>query len=368
MTSPTIAFRVDASTEIGTGHLMRCLTLAQSLRSEGADCTFLGRRHGGQLGGLIEERGFSALTLDTFAAEGVDTAMPAARPVHAAWLGTSWRVDAAQTLAALGNTCPDWLVVDHYALDAHWERLLRSRCHRLLVIDDLADRPHDCDLLLDQNLGRQASDYAGLVPKSARVLAGPEFALLRPEFAKMRETSARRRRLAPWRRILVTMGGVDQLNVTGRTLAALARCALPQDCKVTVVMGAAAPWLAHVRTQARQLPYAAEVLVNVLDMARHLSETDIAIGAAGSSAWERCCLGVPTITAVLADNQRSGATALASAGAALLLPENGDIDTALASSLAVLAEDAVLQRMQDVCLSITDGLGTQRLAQEMLHA
>ncbi|HEY8357827.1 MAG TPA: UDP-2,4-diacetamido-2,4,6-trideoxy-beta-L-altropyranose hydrolase, partial [Ramlibacter sp.] len=241
-------------------------------------------------------------------------------------------------------------------------------CGRLFAIDDLADRRHDCDLLLDQNLGRQPADYAGLVPAPARILAGPSFSLLRPEFAQLREASAARRRSAPWRRILLAMGGVDLHNMTGRMLSALGSCALPAGCEVTVVMGATAPWLDEVRAVARQVPYPAHVIVNVPDMARHLADADIAIGAAGSSAWERCCLGVPTVLAIVADNQRPGAMALAAAGAALLLPEDAGLEEALASSLSSLGADGLLRRMQDVCLAITDGLGTERVAQEMLDA
>jgi len=150
-----IAFRTDASSQIGTGHAMRCLTLADALREQDAECQFVCREHEGHLMGYIRSRGH-----DTHA-------LPRTRPsssfesdlAHASWLGVDWQTDAAQTRQALGNAALDWLIVDHYALDRPWESALRSSCKRIMVIDDLADRQHDCDLLLDQNYGSSAERY-----------------------------------------------------------------------------------------------------------------------------------------------------------------------------------------------------------------
>lgn len=309
-----IAFRTDASIQIGTGHVMRCLTLADTLRERGAQCCFISRAHPGHLLDLITLRGHEAIALPA----GEDDYSSDAAPAHAAWLGTDWATDAAQTREALGSQGVDWLVVDHYALDCHWEQALRTACHRLMVIDDLADRPHDCDLLLDQNLGREHADYEAQVPQGCGVLVGPRYALLRAGFIAMRSYSLARREQPELKRLLVTMGGVDSENATGKVLAVLQDCGLPDGCRITVVMGPHAPWLEQVRMLAAAMPVPTEVLVNVTDMERLMAECDVAVGAAGSTSWERCALGVPSILLILAQNQRVIANALEAAGAVQL--------------------------------------------------
>jgi len=187
-----------------------------------------------------------------------------------------------------------------------------------MVIDDLADRPHDCDLLLDQSLGREAADYAGLLPPAATPLIGPGYALLRPEFARLRAASLARRERPVLRKLLVTMGGVDKDNATGRVLDALASCTLPDAVEITVVMGPQAPWLSEVRAQAAAMPVPTKVLVGVRDMAALMAESDLAIGGGGMTSIERCVLGLPTIIVIQAENQIRQAKDLERAGAAVI--------------------------------------------------
>ncbi len=368
MTAPHVVFRADASLDIGTGHVMRCLTLADALRARGATCRFVCRAHPGHLIEQIRQRGFETTALPSASTE---TSGPAADgtalPAHAHWLGADWQTDAEQTRAALRDERVDWLVIDHYALDARWERSLRGACRRLMVIDDLADRPHDCDVLLDQNLGRSAADYAALVPGGCIVLVGPQYALLRPEFAALRPDSLARRESAQLRRLLITMGGVDKDNATGTVLDALRRCPLPADCRITVVMGPHAPWLEPVREQAAEMPWPTEVLVDVRDMAGLMADSDLAIGAAGTTAWERCCLGLPSISMVLASNQKAGAVALSDAGAVLLAPEGGAFATAFAKCIQEVSRTDGLAALSAAARTVTDGAGTMRLVEAITN-
>jgi UDP-2,4-diacetamido-2,4,6-trideoxy-beta-L-altropyranose hydrolase len=315
-----LVFRTDASLQIGTGHVMRCLTLADALREHGAHCRFICRDHPGNLFDLIGKRGYSVHVLPDVREHMIENEACSEPALgYRAWLGVDWDVDAQQTVAALDDTPVDWLIVDYYALDARWEQVLKAHCKKLLVIDDLADRPHVCDVLLDQNLGREATDYASLVPEHCIVLAGPRFALLRPEFAALREYSLQRRKMATIKHLLITMGGVDKDNATGQVLNALNNCNLPPDLRITVVMGPHAPWFAQVQAQAAQMPWPTKVLVGVDNMAQLMAESDLAIGAAGSTSWERCCLGLATIQIALAQNQVTIAQALSNVGAALML-------------------------------------------------
>lgn len=359
-----IVFRVDASLKMGTGHLMRCLTLADALKSQGASCHFICREHPGNLNAVVVQRAHSLSALPY--APGDPLHAPIA-PAHAEWLGASWKDDATQTLEALDGKKVDWLVVDHYALDRRWENQVAKYCRRLLVIDDLADRDHDCDVLLDQNLGRQTQDYSQRVPPSCRLLLGPQFSLLRPEFAQLRRQSLANRAGRKVRNLLISMGGVDADNATGQVLEGL-RPIVDHHWNIKVVMGAIAPWRAKIQAQAQTMPCHTEVLVNVSNMAELMSEADLAIGAAGSTSWERCCLGLPSIMLILAENQRSIAEHLKQRGAATLIDSNDHLADLLPIELDQLRPTEKSQKMSSAAASITDGLGTERVKEILVHS
>jgi UDP-2,4-diacetamido-2,4,6-trideoxy-beta-L-altropyranose hydrolase len=369
-----IVFRTDASLYMGSGHVMRCLTLADALTAQGAQCSFISRAHPGHLLDLIRQRGYEVNELLAHTNQASDaikinylselTTKP--EPVHAAWLGCNWLTDALTTAAVLAHIQPDWLVVDHYALDHRWESVLKPLCKKLMVIDDLADRVHCCDLLLDQNLGRQPQDYAGLVPVECQICIGPNFALLRPEFASLRSYSLQRRQVTPvLQQLLINMGGVDQPNATGQVLQALMTCALPAECRITVVMGQTAPWLEQVRQLAAQMPWPTEVAVNVSDMAQRMADSDLAIGAAGGTAWERCCLGLPALVVVLAKNQQAGALALVAASAAQLVGAVDEIAVQLPLLMHALVETGDWVRMGCLASDITAGAGVEKVLKMM---
>lgn len=344
-----VAFRVDASVEIGTGHAMRCLSLAGALARRGMDCHFLCRELPGHFGAAIAAAGHACHLLPPPGPEGGNDATTA----HSAWLGVTQAADAADCAPILSRLEPDWVVVDHYALDRRWEQAAVPPGLPCLVIDDLADRQHHADVLLDPNLGRRTTDYDTLLPATCRRLVGPSFALLRPEFAARRPESLRRRGEGNLRRILVALGGIDRENVTARVLDALAAAGLPQGVEVSVVLGAAAPWKAEIARHCADLPFPAELHVAVTDMAAMMVAADLAIGAGGSSSWERCCLGLPTLLVVLADNQRTASAALCAAGAARAFE---------VARAFVLPTPAELAAMAAQAAQITDGLGTDRVA------
>ena len=372
MGTTKIIFRADASLLMGSGHVMRCLTLAEALKAKGAECHFISRAHPGHLLKLIRQRGFAVTALPMeWPPPQVKMQVVGERPEesdHASWLNCDWQTDAEQTRVIMQKLHPDWLVVDHYALDQRWETALRSYCHKIMVIDDLADRHHECVLLLDQNLGRQSQDYVGLVPAHCKVLAGPQYALLRPEFAALRAYSLKRRQQPVLKHVLITMGGVDQRNDTGKVLSALKGCTLPKDLHISVVMGLRAPWLQQVQAQAQDMPWPTEVLVNISDMAQSMADSDLSIGAAGSTSWERCCLGLPTLLVVLADNQRAIAEALQSAGAARTLDIASDAPTICEILRSLVANPRMLHDMSIAASRIVVGFGTACLVSYLLGA
>lgn len=357
-----IVFRCDASTQIGSGHVMRCLTLANSLFELGAEVTFICRDHPGHLFGIIESAGHGLIRLaaSTTVAEG--------RLAHSHWLGATQAEDANQTLEALGGIgLVEWIIVDHYALDAEWETAMRSATNQILVIDDLADRKHDCNLLLDQNLGRKAEDYSVLVSTGCKVLVGPQFALLRPEFSARRQYSLNRRATPQMKHLLITMGGVDKDNTTGNILSTLRRCLLSTDSRITVVMGLRAPWLSKVRDQASQMPWKTDVLVNVNNMAELMADSDLAIGAAGSTLWEFCCMGLPALLVVLADNQKNSCIEMVMIGAAESIGTPEAIHDRLPTILQKLSNNIKkIEQFSHAAEKICDGSGANFVSHKLM--
>ena len=358
-----VVIRADASLQIGTGHVMRCLTLAAGLVDLGAHVDFICRAHQGNLIALIEQRGFGVITLPF--ASGDDSASPD-QPAHAHWLGCDWQTDALQSCEAISVTV-DWIIVDHYALDHRWETAMRAKCARIMCIDDLADRPHDCDLLLDQSLGRCSQDYAMLVPQHAKLLLGPKYALLRPEFAQWRDTSLARRETTQLRHILVTMGGVDADNVTGRVLTALQGSDIATLDKITVVLGPHAPWREQVIRQAADMPILTQVLTGVDNMAELMASCDLAIGAGGSTTWERCALGVPSILIILAENQRNIGRSLHQSGAAFVIDADKPFCSPIRDVLRLCSDLGNLRNCVQACGAICDGTGCERVVSNLVY-
>jgi len=362
----SVVFRVDASIEIGIGHVMRCLTLADALSQSGAKCIFICRVHMENQISFICKHGYTAYGLpDESDADKVKISGMCDIPAHASWLKTTWEIDADQTLRVLDDMVIDWLIVDHYALDARWEGRLRSVCNKLMVIDDLADRKHDCDLLLDQNLGRVKSDYAQWLPDGCTVCTGSFYALLRPEFAELRDYSLRRRESPQLKQLLITMGGIDKDNVTSQVLESIKSSGLPVDCRICVVMGGDAPWLDAVRSLAASMPWPTEVQVNVKNIAELMAGSDLAIGAAGSTSWERCCLGLPTLLIILAENQKKIGEELELCGAAIPLYTKTLGEGICESVGRFCSHPYFLTQMASRACSVADGMGVQRVVQKL---
>lgn len=296
-----VAIRVDASLQIGTGHVMRCLTLAEELTDGGAEVVFICRKLKGNLAAVIKNKGYKVFLLTTDKNKQSQT-ISQKYISHKNWLETSWQEDAKQTSHILCQKFSyDWLVVDHYALDSQWEGLLKKCVNKIAVIDDLADRPHDCDLLLDQNLYQSmGSRYAGLLPGSCKQLLGPSYALLRNEFKQARLELKAKGDVA--HRVLVFFGGVDIYNMTAMAIEALLRIK-SHHLAVDVVVGVSNPHKVEIERYCKSMNgfYYYE---QVDHMAELMLSADFAVGAGGSTNWERMCLGLPSILVSIAKNQQ----------------------------------------------------------------
>jgi len=294
-----LIIRTDSSQKIGSGHLMRSLTLAEELKRNGSNVTFISRAHAGNMNFIISQKGFKVLELPKpEPKQYVKSTNPGDN--YNQWLGVSQQQDAKESINKLGQIIFDWLIIDHYGLDEVWEKEMRPYVRNIMVIDDLANRTHDCDLLLDQNwFNDKESRYNGLVPTGCTKLLGPQYALLRSEFSKARKNL--QPRSGKIRRIFIFFGGSDPYNLTGMTLKALSVPELAH-LEVDVVIGASNPNKIQIEklTESRSFTH---LHFQVDNMAELMAKADFAIGSGGVNTWERICLKLFSFTASFADNQ-----------------------------------------------------------------
>ena len=351
-----IAFRVDSSDRIGFGHVSRCLALAEGLRTEGFEIFFICKAHRDSNIGGIRGQGFNVFTIS------IDDAYCEQPLKHSSWLGGSMQRDAKATLAILDQLKIDLLVVDHYALDATWERALAPACGNVLVIDDLGDRQHHCSYLLDQNFGSSPEKYRGLVPHQCKLMLGPNYALLRGEFSTMRPDSLRSRTGRMVSHILISFGGTDPDNYTAKVLKLLDERRVPSHLKFRVLMSSMSPHLSNVLSLANDSSLQVEVLVDCSSVSEVMSSSDLAIGASGSTSWERCCLGLPTIQLVVADNQMEIARCLSEARAVRL----STIETVAEDFASLVVDNGAVRDLSFRSAKLCDGLGVSRVIKELL--
>lgn len=359
-----VLFRTDASAEIGTGHLMRCLALADGLRAAGGQCTFLCRVEGlGVMARKVTDAGHMLLALPDL--EFSDVGEDSPQLAHAQWLPGGQQKDAAACLKLLeGQAVAECLVVDHYALDERWEKPMRAVAARILVIDDLADRQHDCDLLLDQNqvLGMERR-YENRLPGNCRRLLGPKYALLREEFSRPKTSASTDDRLAS-PRLLVMFGGADPQNLTLRTVNALARVGWTGG--VDVVAGPLYAELDALQMAIAAVPDA-RLHAPAGDVARLMRSANFSVGSPGVASWERCACALPSLTIAQADNQEPIGEALAISGAHCYL---GRAETVLDSDLEVAlrfwqSNFFARQAMTAVAQAVCDGQGVKRVIRNL---
>jgi len=358
--------RVDASLEIGTGHVMRCLALARQwaasfLKSE---IVFVMREHEGNLCNLVEQNGFRVVRLPRQSNYRYRVS-EAPTFEYDSWLGAEETEDASQTIQVLKRYVADYVLVDHYAISGDWQRSVGRFCKRLITIDDLANREHYCHALIDSTPGKGISAYENLIPRECVRLIGAAYAMLREEFPRARKESLERRGKKECRHLLVAMGGVDKDNITSVVLEALDGGVLPADMEVSVVLGANAPCEDVIRSKIKKMRAKPRLFVGVSTMAEFMRDADLAIGAAGSMALERCCMGLPSIQVVVAENQIGAADALQKYGAALTA-HGPDLVSSIRIQLAELLDNPLkLSTMSRHAAELVDGLGTQRIVSKI---
>lgn len=340
-----VVFRVDSSTQIGSGHLMRCLTLAAQMKKQhGTEIHFICRDLEGNLTSLVEQERH---ILHVLPRASVEVGLSG----YAAWLTVPMMVDAEETREILKRIAPaERLVVDHYGLDREWEQHLRPLVKEIFVIDDLANRRHDCDILLDQNFYRNREKrYLDLVPKTCRLLLGPQHALLRQEFYQAQANL--RQRDGKLRRILLFYGGSDRTRETEKAIAALLKLRL-FAVQVDVVVGGSNARSEIVRALCEK-QQGFQYHFQGTNMAELMARADLSLGAGGTAMWERCFLGLPAIVTAIAENQLAICQDCAEAGLIRYLGRWDEVSPEdIAGAVAEFSQAEKLRAFQQSCCLI----------------
>ena len=350
-----IAFRVDSSIEIGTGHTMRCLTLADKFNIQENNILFIISDFLGNQKDFITKKGYFVVTLSKF--ENLNNNH---FPDHLSLFDVDWEKDAKDTINNVKNYKLDLLIVDHYGIDYRWHSCLRKYTKQLMVIDDLANRQLDCDLLLDQTYGRKKKSYIDLIPNHTKMLLGTNFALVRPEFALLRSIAHQKRNQnTEIRNILISIGGMDSKNITGEAIIALEATLWKKRPEINIVLNKTAPHLNLIMKKAKNSNFKIKVIIDASNMAELMLNADLAIGASGTTSWERCVLGLPTITICLAENQRNIYNNLEKVGAHLVLKNENKATSSLIENKLneILENPKSLDSVSSSAFKICDGNG-----------
>jgi UDP-2,4-diacetamido-2,4,6-trideoxy-beta-L-altropyranose hydrolase len=360
-------FRTDASNEIGSGHVMRCLTLANALKEKKYECIFITKEHEGNLIELITSKGFTVVALKKSSNLISKTIKEVQKNSYFNWLNDTNENDARiviEHIKLLGKF--NFIFVDHYGINKKWEIALRPYANKIIVIDDLANREHDCNILIDQTLSRSANDYKNLVNKSCSILCGSKYAILRQEFITYRKLRVvKNKDHKKVKKVLIFLGGYDNSNLTEFILDEINEMNLFNKIELDVVVNKTSPYLKQLHNKAAHMNVNTEIFTSVENMAKLMSNNDICIGAAGTNAWERCCIGLPTIMFVLADNQKNVAKSIENAGAAYIVKDESYLDFK-EKLLTLINNQNILECMGQAALNVTDGAGVSKILDRII--
>jgi UDP-2,4-diacetamido-2,4,6-trideoxy-beta-L-altropyranose hydrolase len=360
-------FRTDASNDIGFGHVIRCLTLAKGLIQAGAQVEFITRSHVGNLIKYIERKGFKVHTLHN----AKTLTSKKNEDEYASWLQVSQEKDAKDTIEILKNYQADWIIVDHYSIDEVWEKRIQPYARKIMIIDDLANRKHYCNLLLDMTVNRKESDYLLKTTEDCKILVGAKYILMRDQFKANKPIALmRRKNMSDVKRILISLGGTDPLNITSWVLNEIETANIRSDIEIDVIINSDKGQSNIIRKQIEFSSNKILIHHNVENMSDFMTNADLGIGACGISAWERCCLGLPTIVVVTEENQKTNARNLQNLGAIINLGWYKNIDEyefrKVLQKIIQSKEKRFLlsKKSSEVC----DGEGVSRVIKSMIYA
>ena len=352
-----VAFRVDSSSLIGGGHLHRCINLAKTLRKNKIECIFICRKHLGNLNDLVTQNKFRLVELPSVLK--LDLSLKS----YQKWLAVSWKKDLEQTQKALKKIKINLMVIDHYAIDYKWEKGISKLIPDLVIIDDLCNRKHYCEILIDYSPGRIISEYKGLLDKPVKSYLGHTYNLIGENFLKER-LIFKKRKIKSIKNILITMGNFDHKKKIFQSLMAIEKTNLNKESiRVTIVLGKSKKNVNEIRGILNQLSYEIDLKYYVNNMHKIMRTADLAISACGTSIWELFCMGVPTIAVVIAKNQINNSQYIKRKRCALVIDNDLNFEANLISYINAIHDNKnLLNRFSLKGVNLIDGKGTQRVA------
>ena len=341
----SFAFRVDASLEIGYGHIMRCLTMANELSNRSCKSFFICTKLDKNLSSQIKAMGHEVFEIS----KGYNNEFES-------------EIDCISTQKIIDSLNIDWLILDHYLIDHKWEECFSISGVKIMVIDDLANRKHLCNILLDCNLGKTPESYHQLVPTKSRVLCGAKYSIVRDEFLLARNKSLSiRSNKKELRNILINIGASDPANLTEDVLKKLSSNKYIKQFSISVILSSISPHLDSISSVISDLGLTVKIFHDVKNMSNILLEQDLVIGSVGVSAWERCVMGVPSISLVAANNQLDGAKALHNSGATIVIDQSFNNNFSLHDAIDFYMNKKNLVSASKLSAKLVDGNGIKRI-------
>ena len=356
----TIAFRVDVAPHIGTGHLQRCLTLATQLKERFVKSIFYVRQYDSNLLNIIDDNGFEYSVIGS-------SINKLFSDRHAEWLGVTQQVDAKEFLQSASDFRIDGLVIDHYSIDSVWENYIRNKLSiPIVVIDDLANRTHLSDILIDQNYWPNIDvRYNGLLPNYSQRLLGPKYALLKPTYEEMRQSSTDRNQRVGLNSVLVNFGGVGNFSLWQTVIPALLKCLKYNFHIITGKLPTE-----HYSILSDLIQKTSHIkMEETTDKMPELMNTSIyCLGACGSTVWERFCLGLNSALIDIAENQKELVNGLYHSD---LIDYLGDIESVSTNKIyefisSLNLEDEKYRHRRKRIMQIVDGKGTKRVVDKVI--
>ena len=357
-TKKNLFIRVDAGMQIGDGHFLRCLTLVDRLKKEFRQITFISNQLPKHFFQIIEKNDFKIYKIDGYShiqEEKIEMQLKK-QLIQKDFIQTKKIIEKYKNSS-------NWLIVDHYGIDYVWEKNIRENIEKIIVIDDLANRKHDCDILIDQNFYKKMEKrYSKLIPSFCKQFLGPKFSLLRPEFLNARKNLKRKNK---FERILISFGGSDPSNETTKVLSAIID--LGKKYKIDVIVGTNNPNKKQIMKLCSKFPFC-DFYEQVENISKYMKKADLALGAGGSTTWERCCLGLPTIVVNLSKDQEKITENLSKIGCVINL---GSAEkTTKLDYVKALNEinSKKLRKISKKCLVLVDGKGVKRIENKIFQA
>ncbi|WP_394128828.1 UDP-2,4-diacetamido-2,4,6-trideoxy-beta-L-altropyranose hydrolase [Shewanella maritima] len=362
-----VVIRVDASTTMGTGHVYRMLTLATRLQQSGHQVLFVSRKLNGNLFDIIKAQ-FELITLPS-----PKQHCQNAHNQHGDWLEVDYETEISEITSVLRQYLNnlkinkfDWVVADHYAIDHTWHRAVKALTHAIMQVDDLADRKHECDLLLDQNFYSDSSvRYQQHVPAQCITLLGPEYALLRDDFLPYRQQLKPYSERINQKRVVLFFGGMDRDNETEKALLGL--LGVHSDHIFDVIIGQHNPHKDRLQALCDAEKSRVILHIQTKKVAAIFAEAFLYVGAVGATTWERCVLGLPAIVCSLALNQRQLSQDLHLINAHMYLGEHTKLSSAHYQDAfqRMISDKMALTLQSKLCMKLISGKGCQKVVSTM---